>query len=310
MTKPIVVGVDGSASALHAVLWAAREAELRQGPLHLVHACLEISAYTPAELPRSFGEALRQQGRAHLATAAERARETAPGVEVRRGLVVGAAAECLVTLSEQALLVVLGSRGVGGFASLAVGSVASALAAHGHCPVVVARRSTVDTTVPRAGPVVAGVDGSAASDAVLEFAFDEASRLGTALVAAHTWNDHIAESAWAVAPYLTLDWRSVEVDAQHLLAELLAGWQERYPRVPVRRVVSREAAARVLMKQAAPARLLVVGSRGRGGLSGMLLGSTSQALLHHAPCPVAVVRPPAPARSSMEIELKFAKNRR
>ncbi|SDM42856.1 universal stress protein [Allokutzneria albata] len=290
MTKPIIVGVDGSTSAHHAVLWAAREAASRKAPLHLVHACLEISTYTPTPLPRSFSEALREQGSDYLVAAAERAREIAPGIEVATQLVVGTAAETLTTLSEQAQLVVLGSRGLGGFTALVVGSVALALAAHARCPVVVVRGATGNCEPSREGCVVAGVDASPASDAVLEFAFDQASRGGAELVVVHTWNDHVAESAWAMAPYVALDWEAIEAEAYLLLAERLAGWQEKYPDVVVRRVVTKESATRALMREAAAARLLVVGSRGRGGLCGMLLGSTSQALLHHAPCPVAVVR--------------------
>ena len=293
MTKPIIVGVDGSTSAQHAVAWAAREAASRRAPLHLVHACLEISTYNPTRVPRSFDEALRDLGRDYLTVAEERVGEIAPGLEVVTQLVVGTAAETLVVLSKRAQLVVLGSRGLGGFTSLVVGSVAIALAAHGRCPVVVVRGSTVDSPPPVEGPVVAGVDGSTASDSVLEFAFEQASRRGAELVTVHAWNDHIAESSWAMAPYAMLDWESIEADAHLLLAERLAGWREKYPDVVVRRVVIRGAAARALVEEAATARLLVVGSRGRGGLRGMLLGSTSQALLHHAPCPVAVVRPSA-----------------
>ncbi|WP_086824077.1 universal stress protein [Allokutzneria sp. NRRL B-24872] len=291
MTKPIIVGVDGSTSARHAVRWAAREAASRRAPLHLVHACLEITTYTPTRLPRTFEEALRDQGSGHLLVAADLARESAPDVEVQTQLIVGTAAESLVPLSKQAQLVVLGSRGLGGFTSLVVGSVAVSLAAHAHCPVVVVRGSTTDSEPPSAGPVVAGVDGSTASDAVLEFAFDEASRSGADLVAVHTWNDHIAENAWAMAPYVVLDWVAIEAEAHLVLAERLAGWQEKHPDVAVHRVVSRRTPASALIAEAATASLVVVGSRGRGGLRGALLGSTSQALLHHAPCPVAVVRP-------------------
>ncbi|MFB9907617.1 universal stress protein [Allokutzneria oryzae] len=291
MTKPVIVGVDGSASAEHAVRWAAIEAAHHRVPLHLVHACLEVAVHTPVRLPRSFDDALREQGEQHLATAAGLAEQAAPDVPLETQLVVGTAAEALTELSRQARLAVLGSRGLGGFTSLVVGSVAVALAAHGHCPVVVVRGARTGEPPPWEGPVVVGVDGTAASDGVLEFAFDAASRRNAALIAVHAWNDLLAEGTWAMAPHLMLDWAAIEDEARLLLAERLAGWQEKFPDVPVRRVVGKGTAPRALLRHAAGARLLVVGSRGRGGLRGMLLGSTSQALLHHAPCPVAVVRP-------------------
>ena len=291
MTKPVIVGVDGSTSAGRAVRWAAREAASRRVPLQLVHACLEIRTYTPLRPPRSFGEALRGQGQDHLGAATGLAREIAPDIEVGTQLVVGAAAETLTALSKSAGLVVLGSRGLGGFTSLLVGSVAIAVAAHGHCSVVVVRGPAVDAEPPVHGPVVVGVDGSAAGEVALKFAFEEASRYDTPLVALHAWNDHVAEGMWTMVPYVTLDWVAVERDARLLLAESLVGWQEKYPEVNVQRVVTKGSAARALLAQAANAQLLVVGPRGRSGLRGMLLGSTSRALLHHAPCPVAVVRP-------------------
>ncbi|MFB9905382.1 universal stress protein [Allokutzneria oryzae] len=291
MTKPIIVGVDGSTSATNAVRWAAREATSRRVPLWLVHSYLQISTDAQAFLPRSVDEALREQGQDYLDTAAAVAREAAPGTAVSTQFVVGAAAQALTALSERACLVVVGSRGLGGFTSLIVGSVAITLAAHGHCPVVAVRGATVDAEPPAAGPVVTGVNGSVADEAVLEFAFDQASRSRTSLVVVHAWNDHIAESVWAKVPFVMLGWAAIERDARLLLAESIAGWQEKYPEVTVQRVVVKGSAPRALLAQAPNARLLVVGSRGRGALRGAVLGSTSQALLHHAPCPVAVVRP-------------------
>jgi nucleotide-binding universal stress UspA family protein len=87
-----------------------------------------------------------------------------------------------------------------------------------------------------------------------------------------------------------VDWDAAEADEHAVLAERLAGWTQTYPDVPVRRLVVRDRPARALVQESGRAQLVVAGSRGRGGLRGMLLGSVSQALLHHAHCPVAVVR--------------------
>jgi nucleotide-binding universal stress UspA family protein len=164
---------------------------------------------------------------------------------------------------------------------------AGAVATHGRCPVVVIRGGAEDL---EGKPVVVGVDGSPASEAAIAFAYDEASRLGVPLIALHTWTDTITAAAFAMAPY-AVDWFEVQNEELRLLAERLAGWQEKYPDVQVQRVLTRDHPARSLIDQAREAQLVVVGSRGRGQVAGLLLGSTSQALLHHAPCPLVIVRP-------------------
>jgi nucleotide-binding universal stress UspA family protein len=137
--------------------------------------------------------------------------------------------------------------------------------------------------------VVVGVDGTPVGEAAIAFAFAAASMRGTGLVAVHTWTDLVLEAAFAGSA-AQLDFSVLAEEAGEVLGERLAGWQEKYPDVPVTRHVSRERASRALLRHAEHAGLVVVGSRGRGGFRGLLLGSTSQHLLHHAPCPVAVVR--------------------
>jgi nucleotide-binding universal stress UspA family protein len=288
LRPPIVVGVDGSDSALRATEWAAAEALRRKLPLRLVHVCVLPPIRHPATIAEQglWIDALADSGQHILTEAASAARAVAPAVELGTDQRMGFAAEVLIEESKGAHAVVLGSRGLGGFSSLLVGSVAIALSAHGHCPVIVVRGA-----VPgQAGPVVVGVDGSPASEAAIRFAFDEASVRRTDLVAVHTWLDIAFTGAWTALP-TTIDWDAVEVDETMLLDERLAGWQEKYPDVAVERVVLRDRPVRALLDKAEGAQLLVVGTRGHGPLVGMGLGSTSQALLHHAECPVAVVRP-------------------
>jgi nucleotide-binding universal stress UspA family protein len=135
--------------------------------------------------------------------------------------------------------------------------------------------------------VVVGVDGAPLSEPALTFAFDYAALHGAPLVAVHTWWDDYLDRRFSPRmPYP----KTVDVETQEVLAERLAGWQEKLPEVTVRRVVEASAPAQTLLRESGAARLLVVGSRGRGGFAGWLLGSTSRTVLNRASCPVAVVR--------------------
>jgi nucleotide-binding universal stress UspA family protein len=189
----------------------------------------------------------------------------------------------LVGESAEAALVVLGSRGLGGFSGLLVGSTAVQLAGRARCPIAVVRGASA------VGPVVVGVDGTPAGEGAIGFAFAQASLWDAELIAVHAWSDLILDAAHLTGSG-AIDFGPLEQRSAELLAERLAGWQEKYPDVHVRREVVRERPTKALLRRAEHARLVVVGSRGRGGFRGLLLGSTSQHLLHHAACPVAVVR--------------------
>jgi nucleotide-binding universal stress UspA family protein len=203
-------------------------------------------------------------------------------------LITARAGQLLVEESERARLVVVGSRGLGGFTGLVVGSTALTLGAHARCPIAVVRTPGGDEEPPTTGPVVLGVDGSPAGEPAIGFAYEAAALRRVPLVAVHAWSD--VSMRPSMLPPLDYDWPIIEDDERRLLAQRLAGWQEKYPEVRVERLVTEGRPARSLLRAAESAQLVVVGSRGRGGLRGLLLGSTSQALLHHAPCPVTVVR--------------------
>ncbi len=286
--RPVVAGVDGSECALHAVRWAAAEAVRRRRPLRLVAAHTWPSgtrAGTP-DLGVDPQAVLREVVLGRLATAAAAATAVARDLPVEQVETTGSPAAVLQAESTRAELVVLGDRGLGGFAGLLIGSVAVALAAHAACPIVVVRGPEPDRMVPRSEPVVVGVDGSPTSEGAVAFAFEAAALRGVALVAVHIWFDMVVDAT--MAPLI--DWDVMEADEREVLAERLAGWAEKYPDVAVRRLVARDRPARALVEESGRAQLVVVGSRGRGGISGLLLGSVSQALLHHAACPVAVVQ--------------------
>ncbi|MCG8922847.1 universal stress protein [Lentzea sp. CC55] len=288
--RPVVVGVDGSASAAQAVRWAAREAVRRDAPLVLVHTTAAVPAAAPhAVALGAYRDALTEQGHRWLAEASATALEAAPEAEVSTELTGGWAAEQLIGRSASAELVVLGSRGLGGFTGLVVGSIAVAVTTHGHCPVVVVRGPDARTEPRQDGPVVVGVDGSPASRAAISFAFRAAASLDVPLVAVHAWSD-LPTDVWD----LIADWQTIQEQESKALNERLADHLAQYPGVTVEQVVTRDRPAHTLLAQAENAQLVVAGSRGRGGFRGLLLGSTSQALIHHAPCPVAIVPSPRP----------------
>jgi len=291
MTRSVVVGVDGSASSLAAVDVAAREAQLRGLPLRVVHAF--VWPYLGAPLgPSPYGPpegGLQNDAERLLAEAVQQAARAVPGLDVESEIVTGGATAVLLEESPAAALVVLGDRGLGGFTGLIVGSVAVQLTAHAHCPVLVVRGRPNPS-----GPLVLGVDGSPeAWPAVLQ-AFDEASLRGAELVALHAWLDPVPAQLGDVLP-VVYDVDQVEAEEMRLLAEAVAGCRERYPDVVVHEELVRARARDALMERSAQAQLLVVGSRGRGGVRGLLLGSVSQDALHEADCPVLVVPSPASA---------------
>ncbi|MFD2417119.1 universal stress protein [Amycolatopsis pigmentata] len=290
---PIVVGVDGSRQALDAVTWGAREAVRWNAPLVLLHA-YEVPESGPRPGPSaSDWIAARKQAADQLLresmAVAERVR---PRADITVESVVDSSIPLLLRRSHTAKMVVLGSRGHSAFADLLAGSTATALAAHGHCPVTVIRGS--DPNGRADAPVVAGVDGSALSEPALELAFQEASVRGVHLIASHSWHDlDLAETFGAARG--TLEVESPGGAAERLLAECLAGWQEKYPEVTVERVLAEDRPRDHLLDRSRTAQLVVAGSRGRGGFQGLLLGSTSHALIHHADCPVLIARSPLPA---------------
>ena len=287
----VVAGVDGSESARRAVRWAANEAARRGAPLHLVHVCHIVPVLHPRQVapPMEYQNALRDQGRHWLTEAEEEARHVEPGLAVTTDLRDGVAADLLVSESRTARLVVVGSRGLGGFGAMLLGSVSVALAAHAHCPVVVVRSATDERTAAESGPVLVGVDGSELSDAAVAFAFETAAARGVPVIALHTWTDVDVFGVWAAIP-ATVDWDYLQQQAEQKLTATMGPWRAKFPNVDVREVVERERPAWALLRHGADASLIVVGSRGRGAITGLGLGSVSQTLLHHAERPVVVVR--------------------
>ncbi len=282
--RTVVVGVDGSEESLRAVRFGAAEAARLRLPLRLVHAFGWVTEHVVGQpsLGERYRDILLADARRLVADAAGVAVAECPGIDVEQQVVIGFPIEVMADESRRARLLVLGDRGLTRFKGLLAGSVSVALAAHGACPVVVVRGAeSGDPDEVR--PVVVGIDGTPTSEAAIAFAFEEAAARGVPLVAVHAWAVPLG-----VDP---TDSGDVATQAHEILAERLAGWSEKYPDVRVRRAVVQDRAVRVLDREAQHAQLVVVGSRGRGRLAGMVLGSVAHALVHSAPCPVAVVRP-------------------
>ncbi|TCC00662.1 universal stress protein [Micromonospora zingiberis] len=282
----VVVGVDGSESALAAVRLAAAEAARWHRPLRVVHAFiwpLLHSPITPAT-DGPPGGGLRGQAQGLVAAAVDEAQATVPGLRVTGEIVDGAPTGVLLDAATTAALVVLGDRGLGGFAALVVGSVAVTVAAHAPCPVLVVRG-----TARPDGPIVVGVDGSQLCRQAVEFAVQTAARRGAEVIAAHAYRHPVPTRPGDIQP-LVYDESALQADEERALAESVAGLAERYPDVPIHRESVRGRAPKILTEASRSAQLLVVGGQGRGELTGLLLGSVSRSMLHHSHCPVAVVR--------------------
>jgi nucleotide-binding universal stress UspA family protein len=294
-TEPrITVGVDGSAGSTAAVAWAANIASRRHLQLKIVHGLQIAGLYYGGGMTgigaATLFEAVQTDGERAIADARALAASVDKDLVIVTELPNDPPVPMLIDESRHARLLVVGRTGTGGFADMLLGGTAASVVSHAHCPVAVVRGRREDTAVPETGPVVVGVDGSPNSEQALAAAFEEASLRGVPLVAVHAWNDITYEDTRGTARILTQP-ESLEEGEQRLLTERLAGWQEKYPDVEIRPQLVRDRPRNVLLEASETAQLVVVGCRGHGGFTGMLLGSTSQALVHHASCPVLVVRP-------------------
>ena len=273
----IVAGYDGSPGAEEALRWAVREAWQRSTVLTV---CL---AWSPEYLAllgvASVSDLAQRKAEEILARGVRYARDALGPEMVRPVLAHGTAAHVLCERSGTAEMVVAGSRGHGGVAGQRLGSVAWQVAMHGHGPTVIVRGQWHGAGHAQ-GPVAVGLDQSPASRAVAAFAFREAQLRKVPL---------LAVCALADAPGMLGGARELEAAFSHAIAVL----EKEHPDVTVLRQVAQGPPRDALLAAADEAQLLVVGSRGRGGVRGMGLGSVVQALLHHAPCPVAVIHPPA-----------------
>jgi nucleotide-binding universal stress UspA family protein len=281
----IVVAVDGSPSSQAALDWAIDEAGRRSLPLHLLHAFGVDYSMMPRPTLSPDGTSVDDE---LLDAGMARVRSLAPAVRVTSEADTGYPAPALVALSGTADTIVLGARGRGAVRGALLGSVSLQVAMHARCPVVVVRELPAPgPSVPR---VVVGIDGSPTSERAIEYAFAQASLRGLGLTVVHAWWMEFVEGVIATTSSEE-QWERMGQEQRALVSESLAGWHEKYPDVDVRQHVVRSLPAEALIGESAGAELVVVGSRGRGGFRGLLLGSVSHSVMQHAHCPVAVVRP-------------------
>jgi nucleotide-binding universal stress UspA family protein len=292
----IVVGVDGSEDAARAVSWAAVQADLENRPLALVHTAEQILLLGSGWLDAQgvdrvrLDAAVNRAAEAVLAHACERAREAAPEIEVTTHLVREDARDALVDISADAHLVVVGSRGLGPVRSAVLGSVSASVAKRADCPVVVCR-PTGAGGAPATG-VVVGVDGTAGSVDVLEFAFAQASLHRAPLTVMHCfWDVRAATNGPGPVPADGGN-PSAESDLRLLLAECVAGLAEKYPDVAVSAELARGLVDECLADRSPDAGLLVVGRTAPTGWARFLHSSCALAVLERAHTTVAVVPEP------------------
>ncbi|MEO3784355.1 universal stress protein [Actinocorallia sp. B10E7] len=284
--RPIIVGADGSEPAYAAVEWAATEAVRRGLRLRIVFV---LAPWLLEPLPEPGADRLRRSlrdgGQEVLRQASIRAASRAPEVKLETELIPGSPVQALLKEAEDAPMLVVGGRGLGEFSGLLLGSAANQVALYARCPVVVVRH----TEETERGEIVVGVDDTPSAQTALAFAFEEASARSARLRAVHAWQNPASLGPGEMEPPV-YDLERVSGEESRLLAEALSGWSSRYPDVEVAEDTVRSGTVRALAGASARADLLVLGSRGRGGFAGLLLGSVGQAMLHHGHCPVAIVR--------------------
>ena len=298
MSRYIIVGLDGSPESRAAAEWAAREAPMRGVPLKLVHV------WEPVPAPMAQAPLLGAETQAHWSEripreAAEGLKLRHPGVEVVMEQLAGTPGDALTSASNDAELLVIGSRGLSGFGGFLVGSVGLAVVAHAERPVILVRAGeqaadehAMDPAgIPSAAtafrPVVVGVDTDRPDDAVIAFAFDAAARRNTGVRVVSGWN---------LPPYYVYGLAAgVEIhdevarERAESLARVLSPWRQKYPSVEVVEVSRTGSPSNHLVDASREASLVVVGRRIRRSTFGAHIGPVTHAVMHHSTAPVAVV---------------------
>ena len=259
---------------------------MRNEPLALVHMLRTfVPTFPQIPMPGGVAEWQEDDGRKLLEQAVKIAEDAAPKdgkISITSEVKGSPPVPTLVEMSEEAEMIVVGSNGRGAVGRVLLGSVSSGVVHGAKCPVAVIRAEASYAPPSDRAPVLVGIDCSPASELALAIAFEEASFRGVELTALHAWSD--------VAVY-QLPWVDWPEEAERNLAEYLAGWRERYPDVKVNRLLVLDHPGRALIEESESAQLVVVGSHGRGGVAGMLLGSVGNAVVHSVHAPVIVARP-------------------
>ncbi len=291
----VIVGYDGSACAAAALDWAAAEAERRGLPLTVLHvrgsSNLKSGMVGAMDVPEGQHDPVNDIA----VEGGARARKSAASIAITSVTQIAGPARALVESSHGAALLVVGTRGRAETTEALLGSVAFAVTAHARCPVVVVGH-TPSSAAPGSSSIVVGVDGSPESEAAVRFAASAAARSALPLTIVTAYSAPTANGWAPAAPYTVesgggptfTSLAQEEAATATAVAARIA--REEHPDLPVREIASEGRPAAVLADASAGCELLVVGSRGRGGFAGLMLGSVSHAMIHRAGCPVAVVR--------------------
>lgn len=286
---PVVVGIDGSDSAINAARWAGAVADRYGAPLQIVYALptlgrnltLSVAAITAAMMSYQ-----RDCADLYLKAAADAVRSDRPGLAITTASVDEPADEALVAASRGARLIVLGGKPVTPAAALLLGSVSLAVATRAACPMVAFRG---DRVAPDDSPVVVGVDDSHAAIAALGAAFEFADRFGADITAVRSLSLTPPAEAGVTIPFL-IDWEGLEAAELVSLAETVDIANRTHPSVDAKCFVEAASPAKAVFQHAADAQLIAVGTRGRNAVAGTVLGSTSLNMLHHSSVPVLICR--------------------
>jgi nucleotide-binding universal stress UspA family protein len=284
MIQPIVVGTDGSSRADLAVEWAADEAALRRLPLRVVHAAERWEEDTPFHAAPGMCESLTETGESILAEAAERAAKAHPHLPVTTELVFDAPDRALCSYGRRADEIIVGHRGLGGFAGMLLGSTGLSVAGQVPAPVVVVRGGVCE----RRGEILVGVDLTEGTADVLRYAFEAAALRGAWVRVVHAWQ--------LPATLRTASVRETACVTQEKLTDAVAPWRSRFPGVGVVEQTPCGHPVGELAGRSSRAALLVIGSPAPDGRPGLRLGPTGHGMIHHADCPVAVVRAQLPRK--------------
>jgi nucleotide-binding universal stress UspA family protein len=274
--KPVVVGVDGSDGSLRAVEWAAQEAGRRKSPLRIVTVAampprMQTEAPPLPGEPTNVADELRGFSARALGAATTRAEEVAPGLLIDTDMLTGAPDEAITDSGSGAQLLVVGARGMSGFAALILGSVSRYVAAHAPCPAIVVRTDVPADANEVHGEIVVGVRDIRQATEAVAFAFEEAALRGAGLVVLHSEHGHDGGQQASAA-----------------LTEALGGWRDKFPAVAARTEIVRGHAGQALAEYAGHADLVVIGRHGETG-GRHAIGSVPHTVLNHALGPVAVV---------------------
>ncbi|MFD9028629.1 universal stress protein [Streptomyces parvulus] len=289
MKRQVTVGLDQTTHALAAARWAAREATLRDVPLHLLHT--EDWPLT-SEIPQPFIQSLVERCEALLQDTAGQVRRDNPGLEVTTELAQGGAIQVLTRVADESVVTVLGSRGLGTLAGFLIGSVSLGVVAKTLSPVVLVRpeesgaASLAEEASDGHPEIVLGLDVSHPCDPLLAFAFEQAARRDTALRVVHSWS---LPAMYTHAAILDPNVGSgVGQHAASELTEMLSPWREKFPQVDVSETVVMAPPASELVQASQGAELVVVGRR-RSRPLGPHIGHVTHAVIHHSSAPVAVI---------------------